>query len=343
MHLTFLVDVSGSMDSPDRLPLAKESLKLLLGGLLEQDTVSLVTYAGGVSEVLPPTPATSREVIARAIDGLRPLGGTDMGSGMELAFRNAVRMLRPGEVSRVIVLTDGDANIGHTSHQQILKSIASYVKEGVTLTTVGYGTGNYRDEMLEQLADQGNGNSYYVDGLPQARRLFQEQLGGMLEVVAKDVKLQVEFDPQAVKRYRLIGYENRDIADKDFRNDRVDSGDVGAGHAVTALFALELAPEAGQHLATVRVRAKPPSGEVAREQAFPIARDQRHPGFDQAPRSFRLAAAAAGLADALRGNAHATWPALERVAAGCEGPDPDARELRDLIRLAARLSAPASN
>jgi Ca-activated chloride channel family protein len=237
-------------------------------------------------------------------------------------------MLKPGEVSRVIVLTDGDANIGNTGHEAILKSIEGYVKEGVTLSAIGFGTGNYRDQMLEQLADKGNGNNFFIDSMTQARRVFEEQLGGLLEVVAKDVKFQVDFNPKSVKRYRLIGYENRDIADKDFRNDRVDSGDVGAGHAVTALFAVETVGDA-HDLGTVRLREKAPNGEVAEEQAYPLAAAPWAATFGQAPRSFRLAATAALFADVLRGRP-GSYAQLLGLADGL-GADADAAELRDLI------------
>jgi Ca-activated chloride channel family protein len=338
MHLTFLVDVSGSMNAPDRFPLAQECLRILLGNLSDHDTVALVTYAGGVSDVLPPTPVSQREKILAAINSLRVMGGTDMGSGMEIAYKHAAHELRPNEVSRVIVLTDGDANIGHTTHEAILKSIESYVKEGVTLSTIGFGTGNYRDGMLEQLADKGNGNNYYIDDLKQAHRVFEEQLTGMLQIVAKDLKLQVDFNPDAVRRYKLIGYENRDIADKDFRNDRVDSGDVGAGHTVTALYALQLT-HVGDKIGTVRVRAKPPNGEEASEQAFPVTSEQSHKSFEDAPKSFRLAVVAAGFADVLRGNANATYDQLESAAEHCDSDNADVRELRGLIRAAHKLSA----
>ncbi len=337
MHLTFLVDVSGSMNAPDRFPLAQECLRILLKNLSEKDTVSLVTYAGGVREVLPPTPATDKDTILAAINSLRVEGGTDMGSGMEIAYRNAVREVRQGEVSRVIVLTDGDANIGHTSHQEILKSIESYVKEGVTLSTIGFGTGNYRDGMLEQLADKGNGNNYYIDDLKQAHRVFEEQLTGMLQIVAKDLKLQVDFNPKAVKRYKLMGYEDRAIANRDFRNDRVDSGDVGAGHTVTALYEVELNNESRERLAVVRVRAKPPEGETATEQSFHVHAEQIHRSFESAPKSFKLAVVAGGFADALRGNSDVSYSQLESIAEDI-GSDDDTRELRQLIHRASQLS-----
>jgi Ca-activated chloride channel family protein len=343
MHLTFLVDVSGSMNAPDRFPLVKDSLRILVANLNDRDTVSLVTYAGGVREVLPPTAVDQKGAILEAIDSLRIGGGTNMGSGMELAYREAVKWVRPGEVSRVIVLTDGDANIGNTTHADILKSVEGYVKEGVTLSTIGFGAGNYRDSMLEQLADQGNGNNYYVDDLRQARRVFEEQLTGMLQIVAKDLKLQVEFNPEAIRRYKLVGYENRVLAKQDFRNDKVDAGDVGAGHTVTALYEVELTGARVETLATVRVRAKAPEGESAEEQAFPVHREQLRQDFDLAPPSFRLATVAASFAEALRGNSDVSYLELETLAAGCAGAGEDAIELRRLIGQARMLSGPVAN
>jgi Ca-activated chloride channel family protein len=191
--------------------------------------------AGGVREVLAPTGSREGKIFA-AIDDLAAGGGTAMASGIENAYRLASQTLVPGHVNRVVVLSDGDANIGATSHDQILKMIEGHKEKGVTLSTVGFGNGNYKDTTMEQLADKGDGNYSYIDSEEQARRVFSQQVGGLLEVVAKDVKVQVEFDPAVVASYRLVGYENRDIADKDFRNDKVDAGEVGAGHAVTAMY-----------------------------------------------------------------------------------------------------------
>ncbi len=338
VHLTFLVDTSCSMAAEDKLPLAKQSLSILTRNLREDDSVALITYAGSTEEILPATPATFREHILRAIDSLRVGGGTAMGSGMELAYRNAVRELRPGEISRVIVLSDGDANIGRTSHQEILRAVEGYVKEGVTLSTIGFGMGNYRDHLMEQLANKGNGNSFYIDSERQARRVFEEQLTGTLEVIAKDLKLQVEFEPRAVRRYRLVGYENRAIADRDFRNDKVDAGEVGAGHTVTALYELELTGETVEQLATVRIRAKQPNGETATESAFPVSRERLHKWVDEAPQSFRLALAAAGFAEVLRGNSDVSHEELAELVASLDDSE-DVRELRQLIDAAARLQS----
>jgi len=299
-HLVFLVDTSGSMQSPDRLPLAREAMKLAVKNLNERDTVAIVTYAGSTQDVLPPTPATEQERIYAAIDSLRSGGGTAMGSGMELAYRHALKKASDKVVSRVIILTDGDTNIGpNLSPESMLESVRGSVSEGVTLTTVGFGMGNYRDNLMEKLADQGNGNCFYVDTYQEARKVFETQLTGTLQVIAKDVKLQVEFNPAAVRRYRLVGYENRDVADRDFRNDKVDAGEIGAGHNVTALYEVELTGEQ-QTLATVRIRAKAPSGAEAAEQAFAFERSRVRPSLESASPDFRFALAVASTADILR-------------------------------------------
>ncbi|WNG20705.1 von Willebrand factor type A domain-containing protein [Cystobacter fuscus] len=333
-HLVFLVDTSGSMNSADKLPLAQKSMKLMVDGLNETDTVALVTYAGGVRDVLPPTPASERDTLFSAIDSLTAGGGTAMGSGLEIAYRHAARKAHPQNVSRVIVLTDGDTNIGPTSPDALLESIQGYVKEGVTLSTIGLGMGNYRDDLMERLANKGNGNSFYIDSEREARRVFQERLAGTLEVIAQDVKVQVEFDSRAVRGYRLVGYENRAIADQDFRNDKVDAGEIGAGHTVTALYEVELTGE-GSRVATVRVRSKRPGGVEAAEQSFPLERASLHPTLREASANLRFAAAVAGTADILRGAPQAEdWSLATAEALAEESVDgqPDRAEFLGLLR-----------
>ncbi len=334
-NLVFLVDVSGSMHSPDKLPLAKRSLRYLVDNLRDGDTVSLVTYAGATREVLPPTGLEHKAKIHAAIEALTAGGSTAMASGIELAYKNAVKGLGPDTNARVIVLSDGDANVGNTSHADILKTIQRYVSEGVTLTTVGFGMGNYKDTMMEQLANKGNGNNFYVDSPMQARRVFQEQLGGTLEVIAQDVKLQVEFNPEAVRRYRLVGYENRDIRDQDFRNDRVDAGEIGSGHSVTALYEVELAGEPGtQSLATVRVRAKKPRGEKASETAFVFDGKRLAPSFEQASPDLRFATAVMGAAEIFRQSPHARSWSLDQVLKIARGAtEPGNHERQEFVSL----------
>jgi Ca-activated chloride channel family protein len=346
MRLTFLVDVSGSMQSADKLELAKRSLRILVDNLKDGDTVALVTYAGSTRVVLRATGLERKNEILAAIEDLTAGGSTAMASGLDLAYEQAMRGLGSGVESRVIVLSDGDANVGRSTHAEILSTIAGKVKEGVTLSTIGFGMGNYKDETMEQLANKGNGNNFYIDGLSQAKRVFQQQLGSTLEVVAQDVKLQVDFDPAMVARYRLIGYENRDVADTDFRNDAVDAGEVGAGHQVTALYEIELqktttadrAP--ADPLLTVRVRAKEPKGTRATEQAFPFPSGALSPTFAAASADLRFAFAAAAFADVLRGAEDAEhWDLaqIQQIAGEAAGTDDDRKELVSLIQRAREL------
>jgi Ca-activated chloride channel family protein len=347
-HLVFLVDTSGSMGQPDKLPLAIRSIKLMVDGLNETDTVALTTYAGSVRDVLPPTPASQREQIFAALDSLGSGGGTAMGDGLKLAYQHAVKFAGPSSVSRVIVLTDGDANLGRFRNaDEMLENVQGFVQEGVTLSTIGFGMGNYRDDLMERLANKGNGNCFYIDSDKEARRVFVEQLAGVLEVIAKDVKVQVEFDKTAVRGYRLVGYENRAIADKDFRNDKVDAGEMGAGHTVTALYELELTGE-GSKVATVRVRAKTPSGTEAAEQSFSFAREELHGKLEEASSDMRFATAVAGTADVLRGAPQASdWSlaVAEQLAEGATDGLADREEFVSLLRRVreAKLQSVSSN
>jgi Ca-activated chloride channel family protein len=342
-HLVFLVDVSGSMSSPDKLELAKQSLRILTNNLTEKDSVSIVTYAGETSVRLPPTGLDQKDRILDAIDGLTSAGSTGMASGIDLAYDQAMKGLAPGAISRVIVCTDGDANVGPHTHEEILKIIESRAKEGVTLSTIGFGMGNYKDELMEQLADRGNGNNFYIDSLDAAKKVFQDQLTQNLEVVAKDVKLQVDFDPAMVARYRLVGYENRDVKDEDFRNDKVDAGEVGPGHEVTALYEIERTATGKQTnapLGTVRIRYKAPTGEKATEAGFPMVGGAA-PSFAQASGDFRFAFAVAAFADVLRGGQdaeHWSLAAIRDMAKTAAGTDKDRLELVGLIEKAMQIT-----
>jgi Ca-activated chloride channel family protein len=235
-----------------------------------------------------------------------------MVSGMSLAYGMAERQVAPTTTTRVLVFTDGDANIGATSPAEILASVKKAVAKGVTLTTVGFGMGNYRDSTLERLADSGNGQSVYIDSITEARRVFSRDVASTLEYIAKDVKVQVDFDADAVSEYRLVGYENRDVRDQDFRNDEVDGGELGAGHSVTALYEVALNPKAG-FLGRVTVRGQRPDGRGAFEVSQPMKRDQLAPTLADASTELRFATAVALCADVLRGNGGAAdWP-LPRI------------------------------
>jgi Ca-activated chloride channel family protein len=338
-HLVFLVDTSGSMGGPDRLGLAQESLRILTEHLNPRDTVALVTYAGNVSDVLPPTPAENKATILAAIDSLSSGGGTAMGSGLEIAYRHAGAMLAPGHVSRVIVLTDGDANIGNTSAPEMLASVAGYVKRGVTLTTVGFGMGNYHDGTLEQLADKGNGQSLYIDSKAEAERVFSTNVAGTLELIAKDVKVQVAFDSKVVQEYRLLGYENRAVADKDFRDDTVAGGVIGAGHSVTALYELTLAPGAKGSFGDVFVRGMKPEQSEAFEVKTPMAAAAVKATLAEASTELRFAAAVAISADILRGNPAASDWSLAKAQQLAKGATRGLAEREELVKLLERAQA----
>ncbi len=300
--------------------------------------MALCTYAGSVTEVLEPTGMSDRKRIHDAIEKLQSGGGTAMADGMETAYKMAYKHFKAGHVNRVIVLSDGDANIGQSSHEDILKRIEHYTLEGVTLSTIGLGTGNYKDNTMERLANKGNGNYYYIDSYRQARRVFKDQLIGTLQVIAKDVKIQVEFDPDVVARYRLIGYENRKVADKDFRNDAVDAGEIGAGHQVTALYEIELVKSpTSDVLATARLRHKAPQGARAKESVFTLPLAKRAGAFEEASQSTRRAVAVMGLAEKLRGSKHAKgwrWGTLLTMARASSDKSDDHKELIRLIEAA---------
>ncbi|MBW2699953.1 MAG: von Willebrand factor type A domain-containing protein [Deltaproteobacteria bacterium] len=333
VHLTFLVDISGSMTSRDKMGLVKQSLRFLLDQLQDGDTVALCTYAGAVREVLPPTPMEQRAKIHAALENLKTGGSTAMGSGLQLAYKLAYTNFKGNSVNRVIVCSDGDANVGRTEHGSILDSIKHYAEEGVTLSTIGFGMGNYKDHRMEQLANKGNGNYFYIDTIDQAKRIFGEKMMGTLQVIAKDVKIQVEFDPKAVKKYRLVGYENRDIADKDFRNDKVDAGEIGAGHTVTALYEVDVTnPKVAW--ATVRVRWKKPQGVKAAEKAFPINPSLMKKSFEETGPDFKRAVSAAALAENLRKSPFAeSWTMAKARALAQKALSRENKEELELIEL----------
>ena len=300
--LIFTIDVSGSMDRQDRLGLVKRSLNLLVDELRDADKVGIVIYGSTGRIHLEPTSGENKRSIKSAIDRLQSGGSTYVQQGLELAYRMAADEADPERITRVIVLSDGVANVGSTGSESILATIKDYVDEGVTLTTVGFGMGNYNDVLMEQLANDGNGTYHYVDTLAEARRLFVENLTGTLQYIAQDAKIQVEFDGETVRSYRLLGYENRDVADEDFRNDEVDAGEVGAGHTVTALYEIKINDDVTDDdtLATVRVRYEDPdSGEVS-EISQTVTKGDLFTEFIEAPARYQLSAVVAEFAELLR-------------------------------------------
>jgi Ca-activated chloride channel family protein len=234
--LVFLLDVSGSMMPSDKLPLVQSAMRLLVDALNERDRVAIVVYAGASGLVLPSTPGTDKARIARAIADLRPGGSTNGAAGIQLAYQIAREHFIRGGVNRVVLATDGDFNVGVTSQDALVRLVEHERESGVFLSVLGVGTGNLKDSTMEKLADKGNGNYAYLDSLHEARKVLVRELGGTLTTIAKDVKIQVEFNPLSVDGYRLIGYENRVMANEDFDDDTKDAGDIGAGHSVTALY-----------------------------------------------------------------------------------------------------------
>lgn len=256
--LTFVIDVSGSMDMDNRLGLVKQSLEMLVEQLRRDDTVSIVVYGSEARVVLEPTRGSKKDRILSAIYSLQPEGSTNAEAGLRLGYRLAMEAYNSEGINRVILCSDGVANVGQTEADSILDMIDHYIAEGVTLTTVGFGMDNYNDTLMEQLADNGDGFYAYVDDRDEARKLFIDEITGTLQTIALDAKVQVEFNPEVVKNYRLVGYENRAIADDEFRDNSVDAGEIGAGHSVTALYEIKLYPDAHGRIATVFMRWQDP-------------------------------------------------------------------------------------
>ncbi|MGA3006493.1 MAG: von Willebrand factor type A domain-containing protein [Opitutaceae bacterium] len=366
-NLVFLIDVSGSMDEPDKLPLLQQSLRLLLGQLRADDRVAIVTYAGESSLALPSTPASHRREIAEVLDALHAAGSTNGGRGLELAYDIAKANFITGGVNRVILATDGDFNVGLTDEGGLVRLVEEKARSGVELTALGFGTGNYKDAMFKQLADKGHGNYGYVDTPDEARKLLAEQVGGTLVTVARDVKAQVEFNPAKVVAYRLIGYDDRVLKKEDFNHDAITAGEVGAGRTVTALYEIVPAgaeppatpgvdalkygkaerreprverPESAE-LLTVKVRYTPPEGGASRRLEFPLT--DRGAAFAEASADFKFAAAVAGFGMILRDSPYkgsATWAAVEQWAGQGLGTDAGGwrAEFVGLVRQAGKLS-----
>ena len=361
-NLVFLIDVSGSMMSPDKLPLVKSAFELLVNQLRPQDRVSIVVYAGSAGLVLPSTPGSDKKAIMDAITRLEAGGSTAGGAGLRLAYDIARSNFMKHGNNRVILATDGDFNVGESSDAEMVRLIEARRSTGIFLTTLGFGTGNIKDSKLEQLADRGNGHYAYVDNLLEAKKMFVRELGATLRTVAKDVKLQIEFNPQRVAAYRLIGYENRLLNDADFADDTRDAGDMGSGHTVTALYEVvpvgasidSLIPRAtdlryqrpsngsrsasGSELLYVKLRYKEPEGATSRlmTRAVPDAMTSQSSDF-----AFASAVAEFGLLlrdSKYKGNA--TYASVAELASATLGNDPDGlrREFVGLVRQAATVA-----
>jgi Ca-activated chloride channel family protein len=343
--LTFVIDVSGSMARENRLGLVKQALRLLVQELRPTDKVGIAVYGSNGRTLLEHTAVADGERILQAIDQLQPEGATNAEQGLVIGYGMAAKAFDGRAINRVILCSDGVANVGQTASDTILKQIRRYAEENIYLTTVGFGMGNYNDVLLEQLADDGNGFYAYVDTLDEAERLFVHDLTSTLQVIAKDAKIQVDFNPAVVKSYRLMGYENRDVADQDFRNDEVDAGEIGVGHSVTALYEIKFqadAPESDPAL-TVYVRYQDPdTGEVT-EISRSLTRAEFASAFEDASSRFQLDAVVAEYAEILHESYWAKGSSLAGVAeearrvAKVLPRDPDVVEFAGLVERAASL------
>ncbi|MET0396622.1 MAG: VWA domain-containing protein [Longimicrobiaceae bacterium] len=366
-NLVFLLDVSGSMNSPDKLPLVKSALRMLVDGLREEDRVAIVVYAGAAGMVLPPTSGANRAAILDALERLEAGGSTAGGQGIRLAYSVAREGFRQGGNNRVILATDGDFNVGASSDAELVRLVEQERADGIALSVLGFGTGNLKDAKMEQLADRGNGNYAYIDNQLEARKVLVSEMGGTLLTIAKDVKVQVEFNPAEVKAYRLIGYENRLLAAEDFEDDTKDAGELGAGHSVTALYEVvpvgaptpvrgtgplryqETRPggraAARGELLNVKLRYQPPQGGASRLIEQPV-RDR--PAAASPSADFRFAAAVAEWGLLLRDSrfrGDATHEQVLALARGALGEDRHGyrREFVRLVEDSRRIAAAASD
>jgi Ca-activated chloride channel homolog len=345
-NLVFLLDVSGSMSSENKIGLLKRAFKLLVNNLKIDDRISIVVYAGAAGLVLPPTNGSNKDKILAAIDNLKAGGSTAGGAGIKLAYKTAKENFLKDGNNRVILATDGDFNIGVSSTSELVKYIEEERENGIFLTTLGFGMGNYKDDRMEQLADKGNGNYYYIDNILEAKKVFVSELGGTLFTIAKDVKLQLEFNPVEIFAYRLVGYENRLLNKEDFNDDTKDAGELGAGHTVTALYELILneneteveLPEVedlkyqvqeitdtakrSNELLTLKLRYKQPDGDTSKLLEFPVKK--RFVKFKNASDNFKFSAVVAGFGQFLRDSkfkGNVNYDSLIELAKESKGKD----------------------
>ncbi len=320
INLTLLVDVSGSMNAPDKLPLAKQALGMLIDQMTEQDTISIVVYAGAAGTVLEPTSGDDKAAIMAALDRLSAGGSTAGGEGLRLAYSLAEQNFDEDSVNRVMMLTDGDFNVGITSNERLEDFVARQRDSGIYLSVMGFGRGNYNDYMMQTISQAGNGTAGYIDTLNEARKLLSDDLSGSLFTIAEDVKIQVEFNPERVSEYRLIGYETRMLNEADFNNDAVDAGEIGAGHTVTAIYEVTPAGESGllnprrygnsepagestsDEWAFVQLRYKPPQEDESILVSVPVTDGLVFEDIDDAPLYTRFATSVAAFGQLLRGD-----------------------------------------
>lgn len=345
MNLTLLVDVSGSMNSPDKLPLAVKALRMLVEEMDQDDNISIAVYAGAAGAVLDPTPGNETSKILAALDQLSAGGSTAGGEGLRLAYSLARQNYDADAVNRVMILTDGDFNVGISDPERLEDLVSRERESGVYLSVIGFGTGNYNDAMMQKLAQAGNGMASYIDTLNEARKIFADDLSGSLFPIANDVKIQVEFNPARIAEYRLIGYETRMLNREDFNNDKVDAGEIGAGHSVTAIY--ELTPvgsdarlidsrryaqersntaDLNGELAFLRLRYKPPGEDESKLIEQPITDADVTDRIQDAPQSTRFATAVAAYGQLLRGDPYLTngydWDQVIALAQSARGDDP---------------------
>ena len=362
-HLVFLVDVSGSMDASNKLPLVKKSLKALVERLRDEDKVSLVTYSGETDVLLSPTSGKNKDKIIRAVDRLGAGGGTAGGEGLKLAYDMAKDGYIKGGINRVLLMTDGDFNVGVSDTDSLKKMVEKQRDSGVTLSTLGFGSDNLNDEMMEQIADVGNGNYSYIDSEKESQKVLDDEMRATFLTVAKDVKAQLEFNPNQVIEYRQIGYENRQLAREDFNNDKVDAGDIGAGKRVTVLYELVLngsksdikvdelryqnekstKADAGSELAFLKMRWKAPTGSKSELVSLAITTPSKLAAFADASVDMRFTAAVAAFGQKLRHNdalEKTSWQTILDWANNAKGQDPRGyrQEFIGLVRTAKNLN-----
>ena len=313
VSLTFVIDVSGSMGNGNRLEMVQDALEMLVDQLGPSDSVGIVAYTDTAWVVLPHTSARNKSEIIEAIYSLYPMASTNAEAGLILGYREANKAFLSNGINRVILCSDGVANVGNTGPDSIWESIEDYASEGITLTSVGVGMGNYNDVLMEQLADQGNGFYAYIDNKNQARRLFVHDLISTLQVIALDAKAQVIFNPEVVSRYRLVGFENRAIADEDFRKNRVDAAEIGAGHSVTALYEIKLNSGAWGEIATVQLRWKNPDTYRVEEISKTIDTRDLEDSFRRADPYFKLDVLVAEFGEILRNSYWADGTSIQDV------------------------------